>query len=765
MPSLRGMQPSFAAGELSPALWARTDLAKYQTGLRLAKNIFVHPHGGVSNRPGTLYLGETEDSSKTSRLIPFIYSTEQAYVLLFGDGVLRFIRDGEFVMDGDVPYEITTPYTSAMLPGLNVTQSADVLWICHPSVRPKELSRYADDDWELNDYAFKDGPFLDENVGDTTITPSGTLTKGGTCTLTASASTFASSDIGSLFRVSHRVEEQKVTATFTANGTTSALAVEGEWNFQTSGTWRATITLERSFDGGTSWMKFKTYVTDTTTDGNHDRGYVETVEGTTVRPVVSGWDGTDLTDPACTITITSAPRLNDGIVTLTAVSSATSATGTVQTAVANTSATKLWARGAWSPRQGWPRVPMFYQERLCFGGTDKEPNTIWFSETGDYNSFVVHTPQEDADAITAPIVSRMVNEIRGMIPLRDLIVLTSGSEWKISASSTGVFSYKEKQVDPQGYRGSASLEPLTVGNSILFVQEKGQAVRDLGYSLESDGYTGNNLSVLATHLFDGRRIVDWAWQQEPWSLVWCVLDNGALLTLTYMKEHEVWAWTRHETDGEFESVCSVPGDSRDEVYFVVKRTVDGSTVRYVETLAERFTDGDVKTSRFLDCAGVYEGDPTSSVTGLTWLEGKTVNVLADGGVVAGLVVQSGSVTLPNEASEIVVGLPFLSEMETLQIDFQTQDGTGQGRPKRIPEVVLRLHETRGVAAGPSSERPDLVVDLKPPFTTSDPIALFTGDAPIVLHNGFDRNGGRIYVRQEHPLPMTVLGVLPSVEFG
>jgi len=271
--------------------------------------------------------------------------------------------------------------------------------------------------------------------------------------------------------------------------------------------------------------------------------------------------------------------------------------------------------------------------------------------------------------------------------------------------------------------------------------------------------------VMATHLFEGRRIVDWAWQQEPWSLVWCVLDNGALLTLTYMKEHEVWAWTRHETDGEFESVCSVPGDSRDDVYFVVKRTIEDSTVRYVETLAERLSGGDVKTSRFLDCAGVYDGASTDSVSGLDWLEGKTVNALADGGVVAGLVVESGSVTLPNEASEIVVGLPFLSEMETLQLDFQTQDGTGQGRPKRIPEVVLRLRETRGVAAGPSSERPDLLVDLKPPFTTSDPIALFTGDAPVVLHNGFDRNGGRIYIRQEHPLPMTVLGVLPSVEFG
>lgn len=766
MPFFRAMQPSFAAGELSPALWARTDLAKYQTGLRLAKNVFIHPHGGASNRPGTLWAGETKYPNKESRLIPFMYSTEQAYVLEFGDKYIRVIVDGGYVLtSANVPYEIVSPYADSDVFGIKYTQSADVLFLCSPNHPPQELRRYAHDNWELVPFEFKGGPFQDENTTSTTITPSGSLSVGGTVTLTASASLFAAGDAGSLVRVSHHVGEQKTTKVFSANGTSDALEVEGEWNFRTSGKWKGTLVLEKSYDDGATWIPYKTYITDTITDGNHDRSYT-TSTIIKVRATMTGY-ATDTDHPGpCTVTLTAAPRLNDGIVKIAGVTNDTVVTGIVKKKIASVSATKLWALGAWSDTQGWPMVPMFFQERLCFGGTAKAPSTLWFSEAGNYNSFKVSTPQVDSDAITAPIVSRMVNEIRGMVPLKDLMVLTSGTEWRISAASSGAFTYKDKEVTPEGYRGTSNIEPLTVGNTILFIQEKGSTVRDLGYSLENDGYTGNDLTVLADHLFKGHEILDWTYQQEPWSLVWCVRDDGKALSLTYMKEHEVWAWTQHETAGEFESVCSIPGAKQDDVYFIVKRTINGVTKRFVEKLAVRLADRDVKKAYFVDCGATYHGVPTSTISGLDWLEGETVSVLADGGVVSDLVVTGGAITLPEPAEYVTVGLPYVSEMETLQVDAELADGTIQGRPKRITDVILRLQDTRGVAVAPTSSRPDYLIEIKPPFTVTDPIALFTGDTqPIVIPSGFDRNGGSIYIKQAFPLPMTVLAVIPSVGVG
>lgn len=765
MTFLRAMQPSFAAGELSPALWARTDLAKYQTGLRLARNVFIHPHGGASNRPGTLWAGETKYPDKKSRLIPFMYSTEQAYVLEFGDKYIRIIVDGGYVLaPTQLPYEITSPYSSTELSSIKYTQSADILFLCSPNHPPQELRRYAHDNWELAPFEFQDGPFQDENTTSTTITSSGSLSVGGTVTLTASASLFAAGDAGGLVRVSHHVGEQKTTKVFSANGTSDALEVEGEWNFRTSGKWKGTLVLEKSYDDGATWIPYKTYITDTITDGNHDRSYT-TSTVIKIRVTMTGYS-TDTDHPGpCTVTLTAAPRLNDGIVKITGFTSDTVVTGIVKKKIASTDATKRWGLGAWNGTQGWPKVSMFFQERLCFGGTAKTPSTLWFSEAGNYNSFKVSTPQVDSDAITAPIVSRMVNEIRGMIPLKDLIVLTSGSEWRISASS-GVFSYRDKDVSPEGYRGTSEIAPLIVGNTILFVQEKGSTVRDFGYSLESDGYVGNDLTVLSDHLLKGHELIDWTYQQEPWSLVWVIRDDGKALTLTYMKEHEVWAWTQHETAGEFESVCSIPGAKQDDVYFIVKRTINGTVRRFVERLSVRLEDRDVKKAYFVDCGATYHGEAASTISGLDWLEGEAVSVLADGGVVSDLVVTGGAITLPEPAEYVTVGLSYVSEIETLQIEAELRDGTVQGRPKRITDVTLRVQDTRGVAVAPNSDRPNQMIDLKPPFTVTDPIALVTGDTPpIAIPSGFDRNGGNVYIVQRFPLPMTILAVIPSVEVG
>ena len=765
MAFMKGMQPSFAAGELSPALWARTDLAKYQTGLKLARNVFVHPHGGVSNCPGTWYVGTAKYAAQKVRLIPFVYSVEQAYVVEFGHLYCRFLMNGSYILSGGVPYEIASPYTEGMLEDLSYTQSADILFVCHPTISPKELRRAAHDSWSLVNYDFKFGPFLDENVTDVTITPSGTLTKSGTATLTASSALFASTDIGELVRISQRVPEIALIKEFSYTGTSSTIDVDGEWNLKTSGDWDGTLKLERSYDSGSTWLQFKTMVGNSNVDGQLDYSFTEELTDDQ-DPVQIRVSYTKKADQACTVTMTASPRINNGVAKITAVSSGTVATATVQQKIYDTSATKLWSRGAWRTTLGYPRTVQFYQDRLCFGGTTASPNRLWFSETGDYNSFRVTTPQKDDNAINAQMVSRSVNAIRGLVSLRDLLVLTAGSEWKVSPTSSGAFTYKDRTIEVQGYTGSSKREPLTASNSVLFVQEKGDGVFTISYSLEEDGYANRDLTVFAAHLFEDKNIVSWCYQQKPWSLIWAVMNDGTINILTYMREHDVWAWSHRDTDGRYESVCSIPGDGVDDVYFSVRRNIGGVEKRYIEQLGDRLPGWDVKHAHFLDCAGRYEGPPVTDVSAISWLEGKTVTALADGGVVSGLTVERGKITLPHSASVVTVGLPYPAEIETLQIDTQMKDGTIQGRVKRIPEVILRVKDTRGIAVSPSSDRQDLLVELKPPLTFMDPIAPFTGDTnPIVMSSGFDRNGGRVYIRQDHPLPMTILGIIPSVEIG
>ncbi|NCC94020.1 MAG: hypothetical protein EOM10_12180 [Opitutae bacterium] len=364
-----------------------------------------------------------------------------------------------------------------------------------------------------------------------------------------------------------------------------------------------------------------------------------------------------------------------------------------------------------------------------------------------------------------------MNRIRNLVSLRDLLVLTAGSEWRVFPGAGGAFTYKQMQIEAQGFIGSSQLEALTASNSVLFVQDKGNGIYSLAYTYEEDGYSNRDLSLFAEHLFEEKKVVSWAYQQQPWSLIWAVMDDGSINVLTYIKEHEVWAWSHRHTTGAYEAVASIPGDSRDEVYFAVRREIGGSERVYLERLADRVPieggSGDVTKAMFLDCGGRYYGGPVTSISGLDWLEGCTVTALADGGVVTDLTVTDGAITLPHSASIVTVGLPYTAEIETLQLDAQLRDGTIQGRRIRIPGVILRVRDTRGLTVSPGSHRsPDRDVEMKPLFITYDPQPLFTGDSePIALDSGWDRNGGRLYIRQDHPLPFTILGILPSADIG
>ena len=761
-------QVSFAAGELAPSLYGREDLAKYAVGLRTLKNFTVHPHGGVSNRAGTRYVAEAKHAGKAVRLVPFEYSDTDAYLLEFGDEYVRFYKNGAQLTKDGSPYELETPYLEGELRALSFAQSADVLFIVHPNHPPMELARYADTNWTLEKCAFKGGPFRTMNSTDTTIALSSMT---GNVTLTASAALFNAGHAGALFSVFHHVDEvtKKTSGDLSASWGVEITAYEG-WHVLSSGFWGGTVRLQRYDEDEARWTDIYTFTSGSTKTSckNYDEsGTVE--EPTRFRLTADSFTtflpegNTDADRGYFELTAEAADY--ECCIRVNSVTSSTAAQGTFEKDAASTRATRNWSEGAWSDYRGWPCAVGFNQDRLCFGGNASEPQNVWMSVTGDYYNFERHLVLQDDDAVTASLVSRKVSPVRAFVPLSSLVVLTAGAEWTISAGGTkSAITPSSLEANVQGYRGASMVTPVVIGNMVLFVQKQGKIIRDLGYAFESDSYSGNDLTVLATHLFKDRTVAAMDYQQDPDSIVWVALDDGSLLALTYLREQDVVAWSRIETDGEVESVCCLSSAERDEVWLAVKRRSGDGYKRFIEQMAARSAESPEECF-FVDCGVTkrYE-TPQAEITGLSHLEGRDVAVLADGNVIHGLTVEDGKITLKHPASVVHDGLPYSAELETLDLTLPRQDGTQQGRSARLISVSVRVEKTRGIKIGAAEGDPVPfeAMEFKERSTEpyGAPISLTTGIMTLGLNAGY--SSGRVRVIADEPLPCTVISLLPKV---
>jgi len=294
-------------------------------------------------------------------------------------------------------------------------------------------------------------------------------------------------------------------------------------------------------------------------------------------------------------------------------------------------ATDVWALAAWSPGNGYPREVEFFGDRLVFAGTPAQPQSLWWSKAGSYVDFGRTSPIADDDAIAATLNARQQNAIRELVPLDRLLLLTTGGEWKTTGGQDDVITPSTVAFKPQSYHGASKIPAVVIGNTALFVQNRGYVVRDIGYTFETDGYAGTDLTVFSSHLTEGKPIKSWAYQQVPFSIVWVVREDGVLLALTYMRDQEVVGWTPMEVDGFVESVTTVPEGGEDGVYVVIRREVNGESVRYVERLASRLVQ-DVRYSKFLDCHltrdGRGDGVVTMTATGAEWAVGDRVTLTA-----------------------------------------------------------------------------------------------------------------------------------------
>lgn len=621
-------------------------------------------------------------------------------------------------------------------------------------------------------YVFYDGTrtsVRDPQRGNGYIPTTGSIsTMASFPTITANFSAFDTSTpskhIGSLWRIRHDLEGQRVTSALASVTQTSGIQCGKTWRLITHGNWDGQIEVQKSLDGGTTWLKvrgFSSSMNGGATGDFNPNTYGDLDEPCQVRVAM-----TARTAGTCNVDLTTDAYTHTGVVKITAVTSATAATVDVLTTLGAVTATDNWAEGSWSEYRGWPAVAVFYQDRLCFAATNLEPQTIWLSKTGEYNDFGTSDPLVDSDAIGINLPSRKLNGIRNLVALNTILAMTSSSEWSVGPGGDGAITPTSVDQKCQGYRGSSNVTPLVIGNRGLFFQPMGALLRDFAYTMASDGYDGDELTVWASHLFEGHSIVDMAYQQEPDSLVWCVREDGVLLSLTYLKEQEVLAWTQHETDGLIESICSIPGAGYNEVWLVVNR----AGKHYIERMARRMASTDVKDQFFVDSGVSYDlVTPSTQFTGLDHLEGKEVIILADGNVVRGKTVSYGGVTLDTAASKVHIGLPYIADFETLNVELNLNTGTTQGAMIKISEVILRFLNSRGGLLGANfSDDPAKMDEINNSRTTEPlgtPIQLKTLDIKKVLASSGYSAGGRICYRQKDPLPVTILAVIPNVQVG
>lgn len=891
MVDLQPAQTNFTAGELSPRLYGRRDLARYDNGAGTLLNAIIQPHGGVTRRPGTRFVAQTKDADNPVRLAPFRFNQAQAYILEFGDRYVRFYRNagqvtgpdmngatvtnGDFTSDiagwtnnstggasiahdatngrlslvgsgsdaaaasqqvtsantsvndalvsfdvigapGDrvglssgalggfaflrnvgvghhvvavpassgppandfhihfahslgktlqvdnvavldnVPVELATPYAAADVFGLKIAQSADTLYIAHPDYPPHKLLRYGDDEWSLERVYFTDGPYLDENSSSKTMTPA--ATSGGNVQITSQENLFAASDVGRSIRLKH----------------------------------------------GATW----------------------------------GW----------------------GVIV--SVTSSTVARVDIKSNFGGTGGVTAWRLGAWGEIDtapavdqvpaseylavGYPACVTFHEQRLCWAGEKNSPQMFRTSKSGDFENMAPTTTDgavEDDAALNYRIGADQANAILWLQSQRSLVLGTQGGTWPVRASSLDEpLTPTNIQFKRANTYGSADVQPVTAGDVTLYLSPTGRKLRELAYLFERDNFAAPDLSILSEHITAGG-VVQMDFAQEPHGLVVMCRGDGTLLAMTYNREHEVIGWQRHLLGGGYQggfarwesvAVIPAPDQTHDQIWGVAARTINGSDVRCVEVMARDFDangDDDISDAFFVDCGLSYD-DPkaitgatranpvvltvaghgfangdlvdvadvagmtalngnrytvasaaadsfalegvdgsgfaaygsggvvrkaVTVITGADHLNGAAVDVVADGVHLGTKTPSVGSITLATPASRVHAGFGYVTDVVTLPIAARTPDGSGEGKTKRIGDVVVRFHRTSGAKTGPDFATLDRV-----PFDDGAPP--YSGIKIVGFPAGYDVEGV-VALRQDAPLPMTILSLSPRVNLA
>ena len=499
----------------------------------------IHPHGGASRRPGTTYVADAKSDSAVSRLVSFEFNVTQAYCLEFFNNGFRIFKDGGQVTSGSpaAAVEVTTTYTTAQLSELKFAQSADVMYVVHPSHPVRKIARTSHTAWTITDVDFQRGPFLDANTTTTTLTANNRT--GSSITITASAATginggdgFTANDVGRIVKLHHGYAE--ITARASATSVTATALENDLYTAELEPTYAATTISFVEGDPSSTGLEHNDRIVDTA-KSFIKQGFLDnmtiTVSGTSSNNgdylIVKVTEDTLLVSPSDDVAAESA--------------------GSSFTLVGKLAADDSWALGAFSPQTGYPSAIAFYEQRLVLAGTSDQPQTVFFSNSGDFENFTAGTA--DGDALIYTLGSNEVNVIRYLSSSRALLVGTSGGEFAVRAGGTDEpISPTNIPIKQQSAFGSANIQPVQVGSTVLFLQRASRKLRELVYNFNSDSYVAPDLTILAEHITDGG-LTEFAYQQEPDSIVWAVRSDGVLLGMTYRREEEVVGWHRHVIGG------------------------------------------------------------------------------------------------------------------------------------------------------------------------------------------------------------------------
>jgi len=748
---------AFSAGELSPDMYGRYDVDKYGTGCMIMKNWIIMPQGGAYKRPGTRFRAQGGKESTAIRLIPFEFSTVQPYVLEFGDGYMRVYREGNLVLE-----------TAQNITAITQANPAAVTINAHGFSTGQEV------------YLSGIGGMTDLNGRQIKITVTGAntftldgidstampaFTSGGTAARVYEIATpYDAADLGRIYYA----QTADVMTLCHPNYAPRELTRTGHtaWTL-------GTITFAPSVAAPTGQSAAATVGSGSTTyrykitaviELNYEESLPSAIASVNNNLATAGNKNTVSWSAVANAIKYNIYKEKSGVYGYIGSSETTSFVddniGPDVTDTPPRAGNPFGADGS----DDCPAVVAFQDQRRVFASTIKRPDTIFMSRAGTYGNMTTSLPSKNDDAITFAIASGQVNAIRHLIPFRQLLAMTTSQEWKIG--SEGVLSPTTISATPETNYGSSYVKPLMIGNTAIFAARYGKRIRDYTYTFESDGYDGNDLSVLSRHLLKKREVKEWAFAQEPDDVIWAVMSDGILCTLTYLREHRVWGWARHETQGTVESVAVIPDEDarRDIVYFVVKRTINGEERRYIETL-EEYIDDPMEDAYFVDCGLSRTGSPTNTIGGLWHLEGEEVQVYADGNVIAPQTVENGRITIPSSYSTISVGLGTDYELQPMASESdQGEEGSTKGDPKKIKLIYLEVYRTRGLFA---AQKPGAELnELRPRFLNGDmaqPIIPTTGILEVAVDTSWDAEYVAPYIYDNYPVPAKILTMTPVYE--
>lgn len=829
MSAVYTIQATFGKGEITPLAYGRVDADFFKQSCEKCRNFAVMLHGGVRRRSGTRFIAPVANEAQISRLLPFSFNNEQSYVLdVNAGGNIQFLAQRGYL---GAPYTVSHPWNATEIDLLSYTQFNDLAYFAERGHRPQILSRLADTSWTLTDAVTNDGPYMAANLGTTTLTLSDTGAAVPKMTSnTAPANYVASSSGGAAgaYIVFARNEEATVTLdTITTGwvkidlGSGNARVVDAYWiqgqptndrdaptawvieGSNNDSTW---LILDR-VEGEVGWVQserryfefsnessFRYYrlrfsggggADDTNTDlsqwvlhwsGDYQVPITLTASATAG---INGGAGFQASDVGRVLRL----RGSDGLWRWARIASRSSTTVVsvrlYGQAMPDISPISEWALGAFSAQSGWPALVELYDERLNYGRTDSQPVTVWGSKQGSFGEFGAGATVLPTDGYALTFLTSSMNELVWLTADEDLVVGSAKQIRSLApADTTQAFSATNLTQRKGPSSGADHLHPLSIGGAVLYIAAGAKKIRELVLG-DQNRYVAPEASILGEHTLESG-IKWWVFSENPDPTIHAGTEDGEIVSILYDREQRAIGFSVFSSPGAIaEGGAIIPSQEPgyDDLYIAMRRTINGSTRRYIEVLERPFQyDSDVSMidgrptavgGFFLDCGLTYSGAPATVISGLGHLEGETLSGLLDGSVVTGLVVSGGSVTLPYPAAVAHLGLPYESYLRTHRYSGPSQDGYLFGRPVNTTEVYVDLLSTGSLEVGAYDATDMRTFETNPHASdafTGNPVELVTGIMSCDIEGSWLSGDGRIVLRTSAPLPAIIRMVEIKAEY-